>query len=252
MKPAALFTTHRDEVIDSDLNFNSFRTPSPGSGYLNNDYFPGNELFNFDGFSPIDAKEGIESLFTNKPHQSDRDNFNCDFGASEKFLFNNDQNEGINFIFNNDFANDSFKKPFGKRTSGKSIRDQETVCNTKESYSTVAKKESCKSVSTETKSDCYSMNQRKFFMDELASFKDLCPMKETDMPDLNSLVSLSIDQGSSSLSVKLCTCELKNCKLLNNFLDMAGEEELLDMKKLLNECKSELVAKLDKLSGQAY
>lgn len=244
------FGNARDELPDSDLNIDGFH-PSPGhETHLRGDFFNENRSFNLGAYSSPKAKEGIESLFGNKSNLNERDNVFNDFEVSNKDPFAKEREE-YNFLFNNEFDNNAFKKPIEKKSSLKSIKDTETASYTKESYNTYGKRESTKSYSVDTRSDCLSFGQKKFSADGLSYFQDLCPVKEPNMPDLNSLVSLSFEQGGSSLSVKLCTCELENCKLLHNFLDIIEETDLVDLQNILNETKAEVAKELFKLQSEA-
>lgn len=245
------FGNARDEFPDSDLNIGGFHHSSGTETHLRGDLFSDNHSFNYGTCSSPRAKEGIESLFGNKSNPFERDNVFNDFEVSNKDLLTKHKDEGINYLFHQDYENDAFKKPIEKRSSIKSIKDTETASYTKETYNAYGKRESTREYSVDTRSDSLSFVQKKFSADGLSYFQDLCPVEEPKMPDLNSLVSLSFEQGGSSLSVKLCTCELENCKLLHNFLDIIEETDLVDLQNILTQTKAEIAKELIKLQSKA-
>lgn len=94
--------------------------------------------------------------------------------------------------------------------------------------------------------------KNKSLVDEYSIYGDLCPIVENKLPSLNSVVALSLGEGSSSLSVKICSCNLTNCKLLHNFLNIAEKNELEEMDQLLEKTKKDLQEKLAQLEAKQH
>lgn len=198
------------------------------------------------------------SFFTNQeplnlgfayPKYDKEENINFHFAEQEKNFYSSDKEDDLNFFFNEDSRPESFRKPMKERKD--SLKDAETVCNTKEAIPISKKDGSNQSMSTEsTKSEPLSTSAKASPGFEYSLFSDLCQIKEDTLPDLNSLVSLSLDQGGSSLSVKLCSCNMSQCRLLHNFLQLAEEPDLDQMMTALDSAKADLSEQLTKLKNQ--
>lgn len=241
------------EIGDEGLNFNSFRPGSPYGSNPRKDFFRDSSALNFGSFGQNDARHGLD-LFFDKPNSHDQLNFINDFEGNDHEEFNprDDSDEEI-LNFKIDLEKNDFKKPSPMdRKESDSIKDSETNAHTKDAYhSGVKRASSCRTESVvDTKCDTQSMHHRKFYHDELSMFGDLFQLKETSLPGLNNLVSLSIHSESSTLSVSACTCKISNNKLLQNFLGLAEDSDLLELQKAIKDCEAELSSEMRKLGEQ--
>lgn len=239
----------RDELPDPEMNYSCFRPLSSPKENMRKDYFAEANPFHFGGLAH-DANNEFDFLLGGKPTVREKDMLYNDFGNPFRTNIRQEPDDEINFLFNDNLSPESFKRPFEKKDSERSSRDSETASHTKEASLTINKRESPKNSFDDTHGDNLSWNQKRFSCNEVTYFQDLCPVREQDMPDLNSLISLSIIEGDSSLSMKLCSCQLTNCKLLHNFLNGMEESDLSDLQKILKETKEDIAKELAKLQGQ--
>lgn len=247
MKRLNYFTSSRDDPVEPDLNFTSFRASSPSSAFAKKDDFLGSSTFNFSAYAPKNIKEGLDSLFGSKPIVNPADEYDNFFGNPEKHYFEKENDDAFNFFVETPLNQDPFRKPVDRKESVKSANNSETASQSKDMMYATMKNETTKAYTTDVQID--GTAQKKYFHESLAIFQDLTPVEEVELPALNSMVSLSIAQGSSSLEITTCTCKLSNCKLLHNFLSLAEEAELADLQKTLSQCKSELSAKIAELKA---
>jgi hypothetical protein len=237
-------------IGDEGLNFNSFRSSSPYGMLPGKDFFKDSSALNFGSFGQHEAKNGLD-LFFEKQDSHEQLSFGDDFEGSEKVDFtpNHDSDEEI-LNFKIDLEKNDFKKPSPMdRKESDSVKDSETNAHTKDVYhSGVKRATSCRTDSVvDTKCDTQSVHQKKFYHDELSMFGDLFSPKETSLPGLNNLVSLSIASESGTLSV---TCKNSKNKLLHNFLSLAEESDLLELQQAIKDCEAELSSEMRKLGEQ--
>jgi hypothetical protein len=91
--------------------------------------------------------------------------------------------------------------------------------------------------------------ERKVSNDEYCIFEDqLAHIDETSLPDLNNLVSISLEEDSGILSVSTFTHNLDDNKLITNFLTLADEADLIDMQLAVKACEAQIIAKLNTLN----
>ena len=134
--------------------------------------------------------------------------------------------------------------------SDKSICNSDSFSNPKTNAS-LGKKEQTQSITIETSIETLTQSVKRSCYNGVGLFDDLCSLKEEKLPTLNHMVQLSMNEGSSSFSVNLSSCDLKQSKLLDNFLYCTETSDLLSLGKLLDRMKSDFESQLLKSSDQA-
>mmetsp|Transcript_35467 Transcript_35467/g.41023 ORF Transcript_35467/g.41023 Transcript_35467/m.41023 type:complete len:251 (-) Transcript_35467:97-849(-) len=245
MKGFSPFMDDREDDMFRNLDFNSFRPPAPEFSCFRDSLFQPRDSFGL-AHHHKNPKEGIEALFENKKSLHGDEHANFDFEDPIKGMFNKEKEEDFNFLYHDEARPEPFRKPFEKKEAAKSCKDSDTVSNTKEVSSPHPIRETNSIFNLDTRSEVLSQSKRNV-IDGFAYFQDLCPVKEEELPPLNTLFSLTINQGSSNLSLNLCSCKLSSCKLLHNFVQLAEDSELAEMIELLDGCKADLEVTLAKL-----
>lgn len=160
------------------------------------------------------------------------------------------RDDDFNFFFGDEARPETFRKPIMKKDRTDSLKEAETMCNTKEAIPASLRQDVTSSDAEDTKSEFLSQSAKNSYLDNYSLFQDLCPVKEEKLVPLNSFVSLTLGDKGSSLSVDLCTCNLSNCKMLQNFLQLAEDSQLEELGEVLDSCESELTSKLAQLRSQ--
>lgn len=249
MKGFNPFMDGREDEVFRNLEYQNFRPLSPKLTCFQDNLFQNNNPFNFGTSIAKSPKDGIEALFENKKSSLNQDIIGFDFDLPAKGLFNKDREDDYNFLYNEDFRPESFRKPFEKKEAPKSLKDSETVSHTKEVSSPKSKRE-CNSIfNFDTKSEIHSQAKKSVF-EGMSFFQDLCPIKEDELPALNTLVSISVNQGSSSLSLNFNSSELNSNKLLKNFFLLAEDSEILELSSLMDQVTQDISSKIAELKSK--
>lgn len=186
-------TSAKLDAGDNGLNYKSFRPNSPLGMLSGKDFFRESNPFNLSGYHNNDAKDGLESFF-DKSSKTDQTG-SYDFDNAENGFFNKSNHDDDMLHFKIELDAPTFKRPFGKSESEK-YKDAETTDNTKDNLYSGIKRSATRTLSVDSKCDTSSF-QRKSFVDEMSVFGDLySPVKQTILPGLNSLVSLSLEHES--------------------------------------------------------
>jgi hypothetical protein len=226
------------------LNSDSLIPTSPMGMSSYKDFFNERVPFNILGCSSNEAKYGFESFFDRASKMEGPSDFNFEDGHFDKV----DHEEDIlEFGADHDFP--AFKKPLWVLESEKNKHSQSTDL-TKGNLYCGTKRKSDEILSVNSKCNS-SLIERKNSNDEYCIFEDqFANNSETVLPDLNSLVSLSLEEDSGVLSVTTFTHNMNENKLLTNFLTLADEADLLDLQLAIKACEEQIIAKLNKLNDQ--
>ena len=81
-------------------------------------------------------------------------------------------------------------------------------------------------------------------------FQDLDQIEVNKIPTLNNLITISLEDGGSSLTLKEWSCNLKQSKLIANFINTLDNSDLNEFSQLLDNCRSELSSKIEDLKKQ--
>ena len=246
MKGFNPFTEGREDEVFRNIEYQNFRPLSPKLSCFQESMFQNNNPFNFGSSALKSPKEGIEALFENKKSPLNQEIIGFDFDIPAKGLFNKERDDDFNFLYQNEFRPESFRKPMEKKETTRSLKDSETVSHTKEISSPKSKRECSSIFSFDTKSEIHSQAKKSVF-EGISYFQDLCPIKADEIPTLNTLVSITLNQGSSSLSLSLNSSELNNNKLLKNFFLLADNTELNELSSLMEQTTRDLSATIAQL-----
>ena len=249
MKGFNPFTDGREDEVFRNLEYQNFRPLSPKLACFQESMFQNNNPFSFGSSTLKSPKEGIEALFENKKSPLSQEIIGFDFDVPAKGLFNKDREDDFNFLYQDEFRPESFRKPIEKKETTRSLKDSETVSHTKEVSSPRSKREWNSIFNFDTKSEILSQAKKSVF-EGMSFFQDLCPIKEDELPALNTLVSITVNQGSSSLSLNLNSSELNNNKLLKNFFLLADDTELNELSSLIEQSTRDLSATIAQLKSQ--
>ena len=81
-------------------------------------------------------------------------------------------------------------------------------------------------------------------------FSDLEQIEAPKIPSLNSIVSITIQDGGSSLTISESSQQFNQSKIISGFLNTLDNSDLFEMNALLDSCRSELSAKIENLKKQ--
>jgi hypothetical protein len=230
------------EMREDFLNINSLIPTSPMGMSSYKDFFNERVPFNILGCSSSEAKYGFESFFDRASKMEGPSDFNFEDGHFDKV---NHEEDILEFGIDHDFP--AFKKPISKLQSEK-YKESETTDLTKENLHCGTKRKSDEILSINSKCNS-NLIVRNNSNDEYCIFEDqFAPNSETVLPDLNSLVSLSLEEDSGILSVTTFTHSMNGNKLLTNFLTLADEADLIDLQLAIKACEAQIIAKMNTLT----
>jgi hypothetical protein len=230
------------EMAEDGLNLNSLSSALPMGMSSYKDFFNECVPFNILDSSNNELKYGFESFFDRASKTEGPSDFNFEDGHYNKV---NNEEDTLEFGTDHDFA--AFKKPVWKLESEK-CKESETTDVTKGNLYCGTKRKSDEILNVNSKCNS-NLIERKSSNDEFCVFEDqFVPMNKSTLPDLNSLVSLNIEEESGMLSVTTFSHKLNDNKLLTNFLTLAGEADLNDLQLAIKACEEQIIAKMNKLN----
>jgi hypothetical protein len=198
--------------------------------------------FNILGCSSNEAKYGFESFFDRSSKMEGPSDFIFEDGHFNK---GNHEEDTLEFGIDQDFT--AFKKPIWKLESEKH-KESETSDFTKVNMYCGTKRKTDDILCVNSKCNS-NLIEGKVYNDDYCIFEDqLAHNDETILPDLNTLVSLSLEQDSGILSVTTFTHNLNDNKLLTNFLTLADKADLIDLQLAVKACEAEIIAKLNEVN----
>lgn len=193
-----------------------FSDPISSTRAQKRNFFDAGSRFGFRNYEQKQEKYDIQALFEPKADQPnvrvDYDDIIKEQTSKKKQMDKNDSR------FYNKSENNSPVKS-NKTLLSKANNDLDTVSNTREAEAFIKKNNSYRVEQEEDLIGFPILHQN--YMDDFSSsylFQDLYQEEKYEAPDLNCLVSLTLEAGSSSLSVKFPSNELKVTKLLPTFL----------------------------------
>ena len=190
---------------------------------------------------------GINELFNFKRTSSDNEKYKFDFEEPQKLSHKMNSYE---FFSEEDPKFEPFKQPRKKSDSDSDNGTGENHSNVKNPFKQ-ATREHTQTCTMDTKSGVSTQSMKSGgVFDAYSCFNDLNPAIEKEVPTLNHMVSLTMADGDYSFSVKTSSSRVSDCKLLNNFLNMAESSDLADLDRFLDLARDEISAKLSKLPGQ--
>lgn len=240
-----IFSDGRGESLFQQNEFDGFQpfsTPKLSNLFTNNHDSP-----KFFINTPKIENEAIHDLFHDKRSSNDNDQYKFDFDEPNR-QENTYKKDSYQFFFEYDAKFEPFKEPAKKISNEPEDNQTETAWNTKE-YSKKISPSVKEGTSTETYSGKSTNSVHAAGFDNLSLFQDFnYPIEQKEIPSLNHLVSLTINDGDSSFAINTNSKNLTNCKLLSNFIKLADVDDLKSFDSVLDKLRSVLSAKLSGLS----
>ena len=236
------------EEGEDSQKFHNFRLESPVRTPMGPNFLKEPNPFSTVG-TFTNKRESIDSFF-DKSLAPEKFNIFSALEEGEKGFWEKEKKEEGLFGFKMDQLKPSFKNP-SQRKKGLSTNDKEseTASNTKDT-AFYGSKRPTEENSVETKCNTLSMMQKNVFNIEHNLFGDLILEDKNELPTLNSLVSLTIQEEAGSLNVNIYSNKMSENKLLNNFLNIADTADLNDLLQAIQDCEANLSAKLLKLDAE--
>lgn len=234
------------EAGEFDQRLPHFGAISPAKEYHGTSFFQSDTQYNLNRNQHNDLHDEINSFFDKAPTQENFNIFNALDGCKET-LWDKEHRDDEFFNAPVRGRNQSFKQPLERKDSVKSDKESETASNTKDTMYCGSKRHADEA-NSDTRCNTSSLDQKKFFHEDLNAFDDLINIEEKQLPSINNVVSLAIRDDSGEFSVSTKSNLITDNKILNNFLTIADSADLSDLLEAVRDCQAQVSSKISKLS----